>query len=242
MSHPDSKKSLPQAFPVLNEKQIAVIAEFAERKTYANGDVLYSTGERDLMFYVIQSGAIDIVDRSSGDPRLIVTLEPRELTGDLANLAGRPLIIDAIVKGATEVYEIGAPDLRRIIGKRPGLSDLILQTFIISAQGLRDAEDFAGLRVIGTRFSVDAFRLRDFLTKKHVLYTFLDIKTDTAKVKSLLTAFQLNESDMPVVSYGQDWLLKNPANDELAARIGIKREFATIELQPRRPTTTEGEP
>src|SRR5690606_37196505 len=91
----------------------------------------------------------------------------------------------------------------------------------------RDAEDFTGLRVIGTRFSGDAFRIRDFLTKNHVLYTFLDVKSDTAQVKSLLTAFQLNESDMPVVGYGQDWLLKNPSNDELAARIGIKHEFAT---------------
>ena len=32
---------------------------------------------------------------------------------------------------------------------------------------------------------------------------------------------------MPVVGYGQDWLLKNPSNNELAARIGIKHEFAT---------------
>lgn len=100
-------------------------------------------------------------------------------------------------------------------------------TFIIRAQALRETEHFTGLRVIGKRFSVDTFRLRDFLTKNHVLYTFLDIKTDTAQVGSLLTAFQLNESDMPVVSYGQDWLLKNPSNDELSAHIGIKREFAT---------------
>jgi thioredoxin reductase (NADPH) len=226
MHPPDFRKSNPQAFPVLNEEQIAVIAEFAERKTYANGDVLYRAGEKDFKFYVIKSGAINIVDRSSGVPRLVVTLQPGEFTGDLANLTGRPSNIDAIATGTTEVYEICEPDLRRIIGKRPGLSDLILLTFINRAQALRDAEDFTGLRVIGTRYSADAFRLRDFLTKNHVLYTFLDVKTDTAQVKSLLTAFQLNESDMPVVGYGQEWLLKNPSNDELAARIGIKHAFA----------------
>lgn len=90
MTPPDFKKSLPQAFPVLNEKQIAVIAESAERKTYANGDVLYRAGEKDLKFYVIQCGAIDIVDRSPGEPHLLVTLEPGEFTGDLSNLTGRP--------------------------------------------------------------------------------------------------------------------------------------------------------
>lgn len=227
MPPPDFRKINPQAFPVLNEKQIAVVAEFAELKTCANGDVLYRAGEKDFKFYVIKCGAIDIFDRSSGAPRLLVTLQPGEFTGDLANLSGRPSNIDAIASGTTEVYEICEPDLRRIIGKRPGLSDLILLTFIIRAQALRDAHDFTGLRVIGTRFSGDAFRLRDFLTKNHVLYTFFDVNTDTAQIKSLLTAFGLNESDMPVVSYGQDWLLKNPSNDELAARIGIKREFVT---------------
>lgn len=230
MNVPDFRRSNPQAFPVLNRKQIAVIAEFAERRTYANGDVLYRAGERDFKFYVIKRGAIDIVDRSSGEPRLMVTLEPGEFTGDLANLTGRPSNIDAIATGATEVYEICERDLRRIIGKRPGLSDLILLTFIIRAQALSDADDFTGLRVIGTRFSVDAFRLRDFLTRNHVHYTFLDVKTDTVQVKSLLTTFRLNESDLPVVGYGQDWLLKNPSNDELAARIGIKHEFATLRV------------
>ncbi len=223
---PDFRTTNPQAFPVLNEKQIAVIAEFAERKTFANGDVLYRAGEKDFKFYVIKRGSIDIFDRSSGEPRLIVTLEPGEFTGDLANLTGRPSNIDAIASGTTEVYEICEPDLRDIIGKRPGLSDLILLTFSIRAQALMDAEDFTGLRVIGTRFSGDAFRLRDFLTKNHVLYTFLDVKTDTAYVQSLLTALQLKESDMPVVCYGQDWLLRNPSNEELAARIGIKQRFA----------------
>lgn len=36
MTPPDFRKTLPQAFPVLAERQVAVIAE---RKTYANGDV-----------------------------------------------------------------------------------------------------------------------------------------------------------------------------------------------------------
>lgn len=189
--------------------------------------MLYRAGEIDFKFYVVTSGAIDIVDRSSGEPRLLVTLGPGEFTGDLANLTGRPSNIDAIASGATDVYEICEPDLRRIVGKRPGLSDLLLLTFLIRAQALKDAEDFTGLRVIGTRFSGDAFRLRDFLTKNHVLYTFFDVRTDSSRVQSLLTAFELNESDLPVVGYGSDWLLKNPSNDELAARIGLTHGFAT---------------
>jgi hypothetical protein len=60
--HPfDFRKEVPQAFPVLNEKQIAVVAEFAERKTYADGDVLFRAGEKDFKFQVIKSSALKLV-------------------------------------------------------------------------------------------------------------------------------------------------------------------------------------
>jgi thioredoxin reductase (NADPH) len=220
----DFKKDVPQAFPVLDDKQLAVVAEFAKCRTYNDGDVLFRAGETDFKFDVIRSGAIEIYDRSSGHSQLILTHEAGEFTGDLANLTGRTSNVDAIAKGETEVYEICEPDLRRIISERPDLSDLILRTFIVRAQSLSASSAFTGLRVIGERFSHETFRLRDFLSKNHVLYTFFDIKNDSAKIDALLKAFNLQEADLPVVGYGCDWLLKNPTNDQLARRIGIKHE------------------
>jgi thioredoxin reductase (NADPH) len=128
-------------------------------------------------------------------------------------------------RGLTEVYEVCKADLQQIISERPALSDLILQTFIIRARALSENESFTGLRVIGSRFSTDTFRIRDFLSKNHVLYTFFDPEID-AEVGSLLKTFNLKESDLPVVGYGQDWLLRNPSNEELAERIGIKRRLS----------------
>lgn len=220
----DFKKEFPQAFPVLDEKQIAVVAEFAQCKTYRDGDVLFRAGETDFMFHVIKSGAIEIVDRSSGEPQIILVHEPGEFTGDLTNLTGRTSNVDAIARGETEVYEVCKPDLQQIISERPNLSDLILKTFIARARALSENESFTGFRVVGTRFSTDTFRIREFLSKNRVLYTFFDSETD-AEVGSLLQAFDVKESDLPVVGFGQDWLLHNPSNEELAEKIGIKREL-----------------
>jgi thioredoxin reductase (NADPH) len=222
MSDFDFKKEVPQAFPVLDAKQIKVVAEFARCKTYQDGEFLFRAGETDFMFHVIKSGAVEIIDRSSGAPVTILTHETGEFTGDLANLTGRTSNVDAVARGATEVYEICEPDLRHIISERPGLSDLILKTFILRAQALSENKDFTGLRVIGARFSTDTFRIRDFLSKNHVLYTFFD--SDTNKdFAVLLDKFDFKETDLPVVGYGSDWLLRNPSNEELAAKIGIKR-------------------
>lgn len=223
MSEFDFKKEVPQAFPVLDRKQIAVVAEFAKCKTYQDGEFLFRAGETDFMFHVVKSGSIDIVDRSSGKAVTILTHEAGEFTGDLANLTGRTSNVDAIAKGKTEVYEICEPDLRHIISERPGLSDLILKTFILRAQALSENEDFTGLRVIGARYSIDTFRIRDFLSKNHVLYTFFDSATNK-DFAVLLDKFDLKETDLPVVGYGSDWLLRNPSNEDLAEKIGIKRE------------------
>lgn len=170
----DLKKEMPRAFPKLDKKQIAAVAEVAKCKTYHDGDVLFRAGQTDFMFHVIKSGAVEIIDRSSGTPQTILIHEPGEFTGDLANLTGRTSNVDAIAKGETEVYEVCEADLHRIISERPALSDLILQAFITRARVLGNSENFTGLRVIGSKFSPDTFRIRDFLSKNHVLYTFFD--------------------------------------------------------------------
>ncbi len=224
MSDFDFKEEFPQAFPVLNAKQIAVIAEFAECRTYHDGDVLFRAGETDFKFHVVKSGAIEIIDRSSGEAKTMLTHLPGEFTGDLSNLTGRTSNVDAIAKGETDVYEVCEEELHRIISERPVMSDLILQTFITRAQALSENERFTGLRVIGSRFSADTFRIRNFLSKNHALYSYFDF-AENAEISLLLKTFNIKETDLPVVGYGQDWLLKNPSNEELAERIGIRREI-----------------
>jgi thioredoxin reductase (NADPH) len=220
----DFKKALPQAFPKLDAKQIAAIAEYAHCKTYKDGDVLFRAGETDFKFHVIKSGAIAIVDRSSGEPQTLLVHEPGEFTGDMTNLVGRASNVDGITQGETQVYEVSEENLRRIISERPGLSDLILQTFTMRAHALSENKNYTGLRVIGSKFSPDTFRIRDFLSRNHVLYTYFDLEEDP-EFGVLLKKFGLKESDTPVVGYGQDWLLRNPSNEELAERIGVKREL-----------------
>jgi thioredoxin reductase (NADPH) len=222
----DFKKALPQAFPKLDAKQIAAIAGYARCKTYLDGDVLFRAGEMDFKFHVIKSGAIAIIDRSSGEPHTLLVHEPGEFTGDMTNLVGRASNVDAIAQGETDVFEVSEENLRRIISERPGLSDLILQTFIMRARALSETGNYTGLRVIGSKFSPDTFRIRDFLSRNHVLYTYFDLDEDP-QFGELLKKFGLKETDTPVVGYGQDWLLRNPSNEELAERVGIKQEIET---------------
>jgi len=75
---------------------------------------------------------------------------------------------------------------------------------------------------LGSRYSRDTFRIRDFLAKNRVLFTWLDLETDP-EVNLLLQRFGLSEADTPVVACGRKLLLRNPSNLQLAEAIGIRR-------------------
>ena len=220
-SNAEYKRQYPTAFPSLDDKQQAIIEEFAQCKTYGDGEHLFRAGDTEFKFHVIKSGRVEIVDRSSGTAHTILVHEPGEFTGDLANLAGRASNVDAIALGEVDVYEICKPNLQHIISERPALSELILQTFIARSRALNEREDFTGLRVIGSQYSQDTFRIRDFLSKNHVLYTWINVETDD-QVGALLQQFHIQPAETPVVSYADDWMLRNPTNSELAEKIGLK--------------------
>ena len=74
--------------------------------------------------------------------------------------------------------------------------------------------------MIGSRYSTDTFRVRDFLAKNRVLFTWVDVETDP-EVDRLLKHFGMTEADTPVVALGDLLLLRNPSNRQLADAIGI---------------------
>ena len=76
--------------------------------------------------------------------------------------------------------------------------------------------------MIGSRYSADTFRVRDFLAKNRVLFTWLDLETDP-QVDQLLKQFGVTEADTPVVACGHMLLLRNPSNRELADALGIRQ-------------------
>ncbi|TDH26439.1 cyclic nucleotide-binding domain-containing protein [Segetibacter sp. 3557_3] len=215
------KERFPGGFPLLSPTQIDSIASIAQCRTYKDGEVLLKAGETGFLFHVIRKGNIEVIDRSGEKPQTILVHEPLEFTGDIANFSGRASNVDAIAKGQVEVYEICSDELHQLISEQPELSDTILNAFIIRGNALQET-DFTGLRVIGAPDSQDTFRLRDFLSKNRVLYTWVDMETDPV-VHTVSRNFGVKESDSPIVVYGNEWILRNPSNTLLAQKIGLKQ-------------------
>jgi len=105
--------------------------------------------------------ARSIVDESGETPKTVTSMDPgssrRRVAPDRPAGGGqrrRP--------GDCEVYEVSSATLRQILGQSPDLADVILQAFIARRQLLRESET-SRPRVLGSRYSKDTFRVRDFL-------------------------------------------------------------------------------
>ena len=221
------------AFPKLTEEQMAQLAGYAgaSTKTFRAREALFRAGDRDPKFFVIKSGELEIIDVTGDQPKTIRVQGPGDFTGDVGHLTGSPKVVSAIARSDCEVYEMSETELRKVLNQDPQLSDLILQAFIARRQLMRESPEFTGLRVIGSRYSRDTFRIRDFLAKNRVLFTWLDLEGDPA-VNQLLQQFGVTEADTPIVACAHCLVLRNPSNRELAEKIGIRRpvEHAVYDL------------
>jgi thioredoxin reductase (NADPH) len=176
---------------------------------------IVAVGDRDFKFFIVKAGEIEILDHSGETPKTVVVHGKGQFTGDVSHLTGRASVIRAVARGECVVAEVSGDALRGALNQCPTLSDILLQAFIARRQLLRESGDFVGLRVIGSRYSTDTFRVRDFLAKNRALFTWLDVETHP-EVGQLLQHFGMTEVDTPVVALGDLLLLRNPSNPPCA--------------------------
>ena len=84
---------------------------------------------------------------------------------------------------------------------------------------------FEGLRVIGHRWSLKDHQLRNFLSRNHVPYRWLDAAS-SEDAQQLLAEKSLDPEALPVVLFSDGSALVDPEQDALAARVGLRTQAA----------------
>ena len=79
----------------------------------------------------------------------------------------------------------------------------------------------AGFRIIGSRFSPDARRLRDFASRNRLSYKWIDLEQDR-EAETILQRLNISPEQTPVVIWKGRNVLYNPSNAELASLIGLR--------------------
>lgn len=214
------------AFPRFTDGEITALSTHAEKRRYADGELLIAAGESGYPFYVTLQGGIEIVEDSSGQRKTVVVHRRGEFSGDVDMLSGRPAVISALAQGETEALALTPACLRKLVKQSPELSDRIMQAFLTRRQLLVES-NFVGVRVIGSRYSPDTLRIREFLAKNSQPFTWTDLETD-AEAGVLLRSFDVCPEETPVVACDRRSVLRNPTNEELATCLGIKRPIERV--------------
>ena len=121
----------PAMFPRLTPEQVEYLAEIGAQQTFARGDEVFGHGQRETPLYIVQSGAVDIIDHAPEGDRYFTQCQERTFIGDLSMFTGEPTLAAGYAAGPTSLIALPPEDVRRVVATAPAeLGDLLLRTMV----------------------------------------------------------------------------------------------------------------
>ena len=208
-----------QAFPMLGGAEIERLRPFGVVRRFAAGEPLIRAGEADHGLSVILCGEVEILAPSDQGPELIVVHGPGSFMGELAQLTGRPSLVDAVAKGAVETIAISPERLRAVLVAEAELGERIMRALILRRVGLLET-GAGGPIIVGRQDNPDVLRLEGFLRRNGHPLQRLDVCNDP-EAQALVARFELTKADLPIVLCPSGVLMRNPGEAELARCLGL---------------------
>jgi thioredoxin reductase (NADPH) len=205
--------------PALREDQTEILGQYGKWRNTEAGQVLFRAGDTQNDFFVVLEGEVEMIDDFAGEARTMGVMRPGRFVGDLNMLTGQPIYLSAVVRVGGEVLAISRERLKEVVTEEPNLSDIILKAFL--ARRAWSVRAGLGLRIIGSRHSSDATRLRGFATRNRLPHVWIELEEDPG-AEALLKSFDTDASETPVTIWQGKEVLENPTNAELARAIGLK--------------------
>jgi thioredoxin reductase (NADPH) len=211
-----------QMFPLLEPADIERIRRFGKAHSFHAGEALLGVGKVALGLTIILTGRVNVTQRGeSGRSQLIVTHEPGSFMGELAQLAGRPSLVDAHAQDEVETLIVPSHQLRALLIAEAELGERIMRALILRRVGLLET-GIGGPIIVGRSENGDVLRLQGFLRRNGHPHRQLDPDTDPC-AKALIERFRLDTSQLPIVLCPGGQMLRNPTEVELAHCIGLLR-------------------
>ena len=206
-------------YPVLREDQIDVLSRYGETRETKAGQVLFRAGDASNDFFVVLEGEVEVIDDFADEVRSLGVFRASNFLGDLHMLTGQGVPLSAVVREGGELLAIPREQLKKVVTEESDLSDIILKTFLVRRSYLMRTG--VGLRIVGSRHSSDATRLREFAARNRLPHVWIELEEDP-EAEALLERFGVKLSDTPLTIWQGKVVLKNPTNAELARAIGLK--------------------
>lgn len=167
-----------QAFPTLNEVELARVQRFGTLQRIPAGTPVYETGKLPAGIYVLLSGAIRITARDGhGHDTLVTEHGLGQFTGELGALSDRRSLVDGLAVTDVDAVVLGPPQLRALLVSEAVLGEKMMRAFILRRVGLIET-GFGGPILVGSPQMPVVMRLQAFLSRNGIPHLLLDPAKD----------------------------------------------------------------
>lgn len=209
-----------QMFPRLDSGEVERLARFGDPKRYGPGEFLTRVGDPGLGLNVILCGTVDVTQRLTGGKGLpIVTHETGGFLGELAQLSGRPSLVDAVATSEVQSLLISPRSLRALLIAEADLGQKIMRALILRRVGLIES-GAGGPVIIGPAGDMNVLRLEGFLSRNGHPFSWLDSDDDPC-ARTLIDQFDVTAEQLPIVLCPNGQLLHDPTESALARCLGL---------------------
>jgi thioredoxin reductase (NADPH) len=209
-----------QMFPHLDDLDAARLRRFGDVSRFSDGTFIMKAGEIAPGLAFILKGGVEVRQGGAGSSgEAIVTHGPGGFLGELAQLSGRPSLVDAVAQGEVEAIVIPPRRLRDVLVQEAVLGERIMRALILRRVGLLQSGQ-TGPILIGPAGSIDMLRLENFLRRNGYPHRPLDSNTDGC-AQTLLKRFTIQPEHLPIVLCPGGQILRNPSEIELSRCIGL---------------------
>jgi thioredoxin reductase (NADPH) len=209
-----------QMFPVLDTADIERMRRFGTLRSFRTGEVLARAGQVADGLAIILAGKVEVSRHDKlADREPMAIHGAGQFMGELAQLAGRPALIDARVLEPGEALIISTEQLRALLISEVELGERIMRALILRRVSLLE-RGVGGPIIVGRADSGDVLRLAGFLRRNGHPHESLDPEADP-DAKALVERFSVGPGHLPIVLCPGGQLLRNPSEAELARCIGL---------------------
>ena len=208
-----------QIYPVLSEDEIRRVRRFASLRSWPDGATLFRACIDSPGMVVVLSGRLRCSRTDAFGKRVeIVEYGPGQFSGEVAQLSGRPPLVDGNAVGELQALVLDAESLRALLMAEAELGERLMRAFILRRVLLINNLP-GGPILVGPPDHARLFELENFLSRNAYPYTRRDPATDP-EAAQLVKQHWHSMEDWPLVALPDGFVLRNPSMKEIGRCLG----------------------
>jgi len=212
-----------QMFPRLTDAEIERMSRFGTAARWRAGEWMFRMGEVGRGMVIILSGLVRVTRRDAlGGNHLIVEHGAGHFLAEVAQLSGKPCLVDGIAVDDVEGIVVPPERLRALLVAEAELGERIMRALILRRVGL--IEKGSGPVLLGQSDDGRLVSLQGFLRRNGYPHTVIDACSDPDAI-ALLERISASTADFPLVICPDGTVLRAPDENQLATQLGWLPEF-----------------